>query len=150
MRLFENNGQYIWESDVGESLKTMAPEELAAIGWSIVEDTPRPADTATTSYDLTVENIDGVLKVVWVERPKANEELINDAIIAQLVSLNALIGTGGVADATTLRGIKATTNSEINTNPAKYLKALTDIIIELIKSERRLSRMMSRQFQSVE
>ena len=150
MRLFENNSQYTWESDVSEALKTMTPEELAAIGWSIVEDTPRPADTATTSYDLAVENIDGVLKVVWVERPKTNTELIRDGISSQIETLNALLGVSGVADLSTLRGIKAATNAEINANPAKYLKSLVNIVIELIKAERRLSRMIGSRFESAE
>ena len=150
MRLFENNSQYTWESDVSEALKTMTPEELAAIGWSIVEDTPRPADTATTSYDLAVENIDGVLKVVWVERPKTNAELIRDGISSQIETLNALLGVSGVADLSTLRGIKAATNAEINANPAKYLKSLVNIVIELIKAERRLSRMIGSRFESAE
>ena len=150
MKLYENNGQYIWETDVSEEIKLMTPEELTAIGWSIVEDTPRPESTQKTTYDLTVGEVEGVLKIIWVERPKTNEELIRGGISSQIEALNALLGVSGVADLSILRGIKAATNAEINANPAKYLKSLVNIVIELIKAERRLSRMIGSRFESAE
>ena len=150
MKLYENNGQYIWESDVSEDLKSMTVEELAAIGWSIVEDTPRPVDTETITYDLTVEAIDGILKIVWVERIKNNEELTRDSILKQIDSLNALLGVSGVVNLTTVRGIKAETNANINANPAKYIKAITNILVDLIQAVRRSSRVMAKSYRSIE
>lgn len=150
MKLYENNGQYLWESDVSEDLKSMTVEELSAIGWSVVEDTPRPVDTETITYDLTVEVIDGILKIVWVERLKNNEELTRESILKQIDSLNALLGVSGVVNLTTVRGIKAATNADINANPAKYIKAITDILVDLIQAVRRSSRVMTESYNSIE
>ena len=127
------------KDNVSAEIKAMTEEELALIGWYVLEDVPQPPDTSTTTYDLTVETVEGVPHIVWVERPKTNEELARDSILLQIDSLNALMGVAGVVDLGTARGIKASTNTEINANPAKYIKAVADILIELLKAQRRAS-----------
>lgn len=63
--------------DTGEwvmGLATAPPELVAATGWTEVVDTPRPADTATTTHDHSVELVAGVPTVTWTERAKTSEE----------------------------------------------------------------------------
>lgn len=50
-----------------------------ACGWFEVVDTPRPADTATTTHDRSVELVNGTPTVVWTERPKTQAELDAEA-----------------------------------------------------------------------
>lgn len=50
-----------------------------ACGWYQATDTARPADTATTTYDRSVELVDGTPTVVWTERPKTQSELDAEA-----------------------------------------------------------------------
>ena len=56
-----------------------APAELQQVcGWYEIADTKRPAETATTTSDRSVELVAGVPTVVWTERPKTAQELFND------------------------------------------------------------------------
>lgn len=51
-------------------------DELAALcGFIRVTETPRPDDTGTTTWDRTIELVDGTPTVVWTERDKTPEEL---------------------------------------------------------------------------
>ena len=53
-----------------------APVELQeACGWFPVVDVARPADTPTTTFDRTVELVDGVPTVVWTQRAWTVDEL---------------------------------------------------------------------------
>ncbi|KAF5061942.1 hypothetical protein DSECCO2_309980 [anaerobic digester metagenome] len=140
---------FIYESDVHDDIKVLAEEKLALIGWSIVEDTPRPADTETETYDLKVGFIDGRYVKTWIKRLKTNEEITRDEVEKQIDALNQLLGTSEDIGTDTLRGLKGVLNADINANPAKYIKALADIVIELIKAERRTSRITVRKFESV-
>ena len=49
--------------------------EAAACGWFPVVDVARPADTATTTHDRSVELVATVPTVVWTSRPWSTEEL---------------------------------------------------------------------------
>ena len=51
-----------------------------ACGWWAVTDVPRPADTATATFERTVEFVAGTVTVVWTERPKTQAELDAEAL----------------------------------------------------------------------
>lgn len=84
-----------------------APAELReATGWLEVVDTARPADTATTTHDRSVELVDGVPAVTWTERAKtadeqqadsrqANDATIRSRVEAHMADLAAITGSSG-------------------------------------------------------
>lgn len=137
-----------YESDLSAELRAMTPEEKATAGWILVPETPKPPDTPTDTYDMTVTQTPEGPAMSWTQRPKTNEELTREAVARQIDDLNALLGTSGVIDQTTLRRLKATANADINASPAKYIKALADILIALVQAERRASRTIARRFES--
>ena len=149
---YDENGEprLAAESQLSADILAMTEEEKAAAGWTLVPEAPRPPDTTATTHDMTITQTAEGPVMSWTPRQKTNEEITRGSVLAQIDSLNALLGTAGVADQTTLRGIKATANADINASPAKYLKALTDIVIALIKAERRTARMIARRFDSIE
>ena len=53
-----------------------------ACGWFAVTDTPRPAETPTTTHDRTVQLVANVPTVVWTSRPKTPDELAADTATA--------------------------------------------------------------------
>lgn len=53
------------------------PTFQQACGYYPVTDVPRPADTATTTFDRSVTLVAGVPTVVWTERPMTAPELAN-------------------------------------------------------------------------
>lgn len=139
------------KDNVSPEIRAMTIAEQEAAGWTVIEDVPQPADTAQTIHDLVITTTaEGIPTITWVPRQKTNEERTREAIAQQIDALNALLGDGGTPGTTTLRGIKATTNADINANPARYVKALTDILIELLRAERRSSRMTARRFESTQ
>lgn len=67
--------------DTGEWVLGLAdaPDSLrVACGWYPVTDTARPADTADTTHDRTIDVVDGTPTVVWTARPKTTEEQAAD------------------------------------------------------------------------
>lgn len=148
----DGNTTYVIDikKNVPETINTMTPEQLAAIGWYMIEDVPKPSDTNLITYDMKIDEVDGIPTITWIERAKTVEEKIKDDVLVQIDTLNSLLGVSGVIDLTTLRGIKAIANTDINSSPAKYLKAIIDIVIKLVKAERKTSRLIARRFDSVE
>jgi len=70
-------------------------DELAALcGFIRVTETPRPDDTGTTTWDRTIELVDGTPTVVWTERDKTPEELAppQPSTEERLAQLQATIG----------------------------------------------------------
>ena len=67
-----------------------------ACGWWEVTDVPRPADTATATFERTVEFVAGAVTEVWTERLLTDDELFNrerseapdvtDALVAKLTA----------------------------------------------------------------
>ena len=111
---------------------------LAAVGIVELDDSaPKPADTATDTHDRTIELVDDVPTVVWVQRPWTREELAEknkEALRSDpQVQIDALI-TSVVA----LQAILARTNADINSNPAAVIK---DVTRELLTVTRRLVRL---------
>ena len=139
------------KDNVSPEIRAMTIAEQEAAGWTVIEDVPQPADTAQTIHDLVITTTaEGIPTITWVPRQKTNEELTREAVARQIDDLNALLGTTGVIDQTTLRGIKATANADINASPAKYIKALADILIALVQAERRASRTIARRFENTQ
>ena len=55
-----------------------APDVLVqACGYFPVTDVPRPADTATDTFDRSVQLVNGTPTVVWTQRPMIADELAN-------------------------------------------------------------------------
>lgn len=70
-----------------------APVEIReACGWYDVVDVERPPDTDTTTFDRTVEIVDGVPTMVWteVEKPEPEPDPMAE-MQAQLAGQQALI-----------------------------------------------------------
>lgn len=61
----------------------------ADAGWHEVIDTPRPADTDTTTHESTIELIDGVPTRVWASRPWSDEEIASRVEAAAIADLDA-------------------------------------------------------------
>lgn len=70
-------------------LRPKDPALLAQHGWYEVVETERPADTATTTADLTYTYADGAVTQTWTVRDKTPEELAADAEQAEQVKLAA-------------------------------------------------------------
>jgi hypothetical protein len=84
-----------WRNHTG--LQYATDEQLAAIGILPVVDTPQPADTATHTFDRSVQLVAGVPTVVWTQRAWTADELtsrtraINNAALTDLQVLQAKI-----------------------------------------------------------
>lgn len=142
-------------------LRTLDPTALAACGWVAATETPRPADTAATTWDSSWTVQAGQAVQVWTERAKTaaetaaataatNETTVTgevstqvDALLAAIdglkadrTSVIATLGTAGTADTTTWRGIKATAKAVINADPSIYIKALADAGLALAVAQR--------------
>lgn len=81
-------------------------ETQQACGYFAVVDTVKPADTATTTHERSVELLDGTPTVVWTERAKTPDELAsetakrNDSTVRQqaeaaLVDLRTIAQSSG-------------------------------------------------------
>lgn len=78
-------------------LANASTEAQQACGWYEVADTDRPDDTATTTFDRSIELVEGVPTVVWTERDKTADELnpppTTEEQVAELQALlDALLG----------------------------------------------------------
>ena len=138
------------ETQLSAEIRALPDADKAAAGWVLVPEVPRPPDDPRTTYDMAVTQTAEGPVMSWAARAKTNEELTREAIAQQIDDLNALLGTTGVINQTTLRGLKATANADINASPAKYIKALADILIALVQAERRASRTIARRFESTQ
>ena len=138
------------ETQLSAELRALPDADKAAAGWILVPETPKPPGPSTDTYSMTITQTPEGPVMSWAQRPKTNEELTREAVARQIDDLNALLGTTGVIDQTTLRGIKATANADINASPAKYIKALADILIALVQAERRASRTIARRFENTQ
>ena len=58
-------------------LRPMSDVELAELGWYLITIVNRPPNTDTTTFDYSVELVDGLPTEVWTERPWTVEELSN-------------------------------------------------------------------------
>jgi hypothetical protein len=81
-------------------LPTASAAIQQACGWFAVTDTPRPADTSTTTHERDVVLVSGVPTVRWTSVPKStqaiNRATIDSQIAAALAELDALIAAPAV------------------------------------------------------
>ena len=86
------------------------PDEVAALGWLPVTDTPRPDDTADTTHDYSMQVVDGLPAVVWTPRPKTPEELADEAAAAKEQTLRQQAHDSLTALRTSIDTLKAITD----------------------------------------
>jgi hypothetical protein len=67
----------------GQWLEPLTDVNAHLAGWFPVTDTPRPADTATTTFDRSVVLVAGVPTVTWAERLKTQAELDSEVAAAE-------------------------------------------------------------------
>ena len=92
--------------DTGEWVLGLTDDgDLAACGWLVVTETPRPSDTDTTTWQSTVEVVDGAPMQVWVEAPLSSGPFPPDPIAelhatvaAQQATIDALLDALGGSD----------------------------------------------------
>jgi len=104
----------------GRTVSGIQPDDLtllAACGWYPVTDTPRPDDTATTTYD---RSIDGTYTVVWTERPWTADE---QAARAATVNRATLVDEAAAALTANAKFLALT--SPTNAQTLAQVKALT-------------------------
>ena len=125
----------------------------AGRGWLPVTDTPRPADTATTTTDYSVTLVGGVPTVTWTPRPWTPAELdarARQAVAGQLVTnttadlakLNQAITDLALllGDNTTTGSLRQWRSSVTNQYSAATLRALADLVITEARATRRVAR----------
>ena len=148
------------------------PAVRAARGWLEVVETPRPADTATGTWDGGAEMVAGVPTRTWIARDKTVAELLDTDTegdltkISQVItglgtllgdvatpgSIRQLIGTtAGPASTATLRGVKAKAATDTTiTQMAVTVRGLADLMIslaQLVIDDARATRRVARQVQ---
>lgn len=142
--------------DTGEwvlGLRAAAVELQEACGYFQVTDTARPSDTPTTTFDNTVELVQGVPTVVWVERPKTsaeqaetaaatNHQTIEAAITAALVQLDAIINSPAIPAVPSGTMTAAQLSNEVRSlrNSAQQTRAAVQDIARTLKRTIRLVR----------
>jgi hypothetical protein len=109
------------------------PATYAAAGWLPVTDVPKPADTATDTFDRSVTLVAGVPTVTWTQRPWTVEELAARTEAANEVTIT----TGIAADLAVMAAIIAQTNADLKTDPSQEIK-------DLARAVRRLDRKVAR------
>lgn len=70
--------------------------QAAACGWLPVVDSPRPADTATTTSDRTIAVVAGKPTVTWTARDKTPGEIAGEARMVELATLRDNIVTKAI------------------------------------------------------
>ena len=136
-------------------LRTRDPDTLATVGWLPVTETPRPADTATTTHDYSVTLVAGVPTETWTPRPwtqaelnaraaEANRQQLEADTGADLTKLSDAIAALALllGDATTvgsIRAWKAPITNTANLTGAQG-KALADLLIQAVQSNRKVAR----------
>lgn len=89
-------------------LRPRDPDVLAIAGWYDVVETPRPADTDTTTHDVSYTFDGDSVNQTWTQRPwtvdeleqrrlAANAEAIGQAIAAAIAKLDTLIAAPALA-----------------------------------------------------
>ena len=109
-------------------LRDRDPAALAATGWMVAQETPRPADTDTTTHDSGwVVDGDHAART-WTPRPWTADELTARTGAANETTIRAK-ATTALGTNTTFLGI----NSPTNAQNAAQIKALTRQVNGLIR-----------------
>ena len=118
----------------GREWDLTVPENREARGWRAVVETPRPADTDTTTFDYSVTLMDGQPIVSWVARDLTPEELAERAAQGNEQQIGSKIQN---VDMPAMKAILDQSNADLNANPASELK-------DLARAVRRLDRKVLR------
>lgn len=92
-------------------LRDRDPAKLAALGWLPIIQAPRPADTDTTTSELTHALVDGQPAQVWTARPWTAEELAERAAAVNEETLHSRANTA-LNGLSTFLGITSPTNAQ--------------------------------------
>jgi hypothetical protein len=132
-------------------LRRFPPERLAEHGWYEVQSTPRPTETANTTYDWSVEVVKGVPVEVWVERVRTAEEVAawqageNEKALKAGPQAQVAALLGAVAS---LQAVRDRTNATINASPAAAIKDVIAAVLPVARAEVRLARLVLRALDS--
>lgn len=146
--------------DTGEWVMALPDADPAlwhACGWWAVVDAARPADTPTTTWDRTLELVDGVPTVVWVERPKTAGEIAAETAAANSATLTGQVGDnvatllttvatystviGNGSDPAGTTSLQALGNiSNANLMTAQNMKALIGFVLDLARQGKTVAR----------
>ena len=135
-----NDGERDWD------LRPMSDAELAELGWYEVTTVPRPPDTADTTWDYTVEVVDGAPTEVWTERPKTPDETASaeaSANTSQMVAESDEAVDKLVLVVENLNLLTDMTNADINANPAAVIKDLARECKTIARQANREARLTS-------
>jgi hypothetical protein len=88
------------------------PDVIAACGYVEVVATPRPADTDTVTYDRTLELVDGVPTVVWVQRAYTDGETASKVESSNAAQIRTAAGNALDGNRTFL-AIQSPTNAQV-------------------------------------
>ena len=140
-------------------LRTLDPAALAACGWVPVTETPRPADTDTTTSEVGWAITGETVTQKWTPRPWTAEELAGRATETTRVSLEdvvaAAVRKGGTlptiigattdtAGVTSLRAMNKLTKAQIAADPAAVLVKLLPMLRDLAIVERQSGKLIVR------
>lgn len=105
-----------------------APEAMRqACGWFAVKPTPQPADTATTTYERSVELVDKVPTVTWTPRAKTPAELAAATTTTNTATLEAKARAAIIANGTYL-ALAAPTNAQTLAQVRALTRQMTALV----------------------
>jgi hypothetical protein len=140
------NGQWWDLRNHDYTLLTWEVEIIGPHGWLPIVITDRPPNTDTITHDYSVELVDGVPTEVWTERPKTEDELLNEEKVAnttQLVSESEEAVDKLVLVVENLNLITNMSNATINANPAAIIKDVARELKTVARQANREARMTS-------
>lgn len=95
-------------------LRSRDAATLAVVGWFLVTEVAKPADTATTTWDPVFTPAGSVVVQSWVERPKTAEEIAEALAASNANTIRQLLND----TMPTLETITNTTNANMSGNTA--------------------------------
>jgi hypothetical protein len=140
------NGQYWDLRHHNYDLATWETDVIGPHGWLPIATSEQPPNTDTTTYDYSLELIDGVPTEVWIERPITPEETAaaeSQANTAQLVSESGESVDKLVLVVENLNLITDMTNADINQNPAAIIKDVARELKTVARQANREARLTS-------
>ena len=134
-------------------LATWEGEIVGPHGWLPVTHVDRPPDTATDTFDYSLDLVDGQPTEAWTQRPWTQAEL--DAQAAQANTTQMVEEQDESVDklvlvVENLNALTDMTNAEINANPAAIIKDLAREVKTVARVANREARMTSGRTESTD